>query len=108
MNPSVSSVRSSASVCLLVLAAGCSGRVIQKGSPSVDVGNAGMSNAGSADPGKLGSGDRGSGGNVSGSSGSSGQGPRFACSAVPSQQFDPAFMQSYSESPDVTQAVQAT
>ncbi|MEI9937755.1 MAG: glycoside hydrolase family 3 C-terminal domain-containing protein [Pseudomonadota bacterium] len=96
-----------ASVLILAVSAGCGGRSIQNGETSHNAnpttstaGN--TSNAGSDTLGNAGS------GNARAGSGSSEAPPQFACSAVASQAFDPAYMQAYVESPDVSQAVAAT
>jgi len=96
------------SIFLLAVAAACGGRSIHKENPSSNTGNAGTSHAGSGDTRNFGSGGSGGTGNASGGSEASGQGPRFSCSAVQSQQFDSDFMHSYVASREVTDAVQAT
>jgi hypothetical protein len=64
-------------------------------------------NASTAGAGNAGSGNAGSdnAGNLAGTGNAL---PQFACTAVASQQFDVAYMQAYSESPEVTQAAAMT
>ncbi len=89
----------------LLLAVSCGGRSAQSGEPSHHGGHDNAGTGGAGDPSGGSSGGAGSGGGGAPTSGE--VLPQFACSAVASQQFDVAYMQAYSVSPDVTAAVNA-
>ena len=114
MAESVSTVRAArASLFALSLAVACGGRSVPSGELSRTGNQAGASTSaagnrgvgGSVSSAASGSDEPIAGGSGNGSAGSEAQ--QFACSAVASQQFDPAHMQPYRPSPDVAAQVSA-